>query len=104
MSTDQMPYLIRSASLTGFADLAQSAGLDPLAMMRKAGVSRRCLDDGETPIGMEAVCRLLNHCAQASDMEAFGLRLTASAEKPLDEFGPTVDPCHSRNTRRRLRR
>ncbi|MGT2508799.1 AraC family transcriptional regulator [Cupriavidus basilensis] len=86
MSTDQMPHLIRSASLTGFADLAQSAGLDPLAMMRKAGLPRRCLDDSETLIGMEAVCRLLNHCAQASDMEAFGLRL--ASRRHIWELGP----------------
>ena len=70
-----MPHLIRSACLTGFADLAYSAGLDPLAMMRKAGLPRRCLDDSETLIGMEAVCRLLDHCAKAADVEAFGLRL-----------------------------
>lgn len=87
MSTDQ-PHLIRSASLTGFADLAQSAGLAPLAMMRKAGLPRRCLDDSETLIGMEA----------------FGLRPTTSAEKRLDKFCPTGDPCRYRNTRRRLRR
>lgn len=79
-------HLIRSASLTGFADLAQSAGLDPLAMMRKVGLPRRCLDDSEILIGMEAVCRLLNHCAQASDMEAFGLRL--ASRRHIWELGP----------------
>ncbi len=74
MSTDQMPHLIRSASLTGFADLAQSAGLDPLAMMRKAGLPRRCLDDSETMIGMEAV----------------GFRLTTSAKSPSISSAPQL--------------
>lgn len=86
MSIAQMPHLIRSASLTGFADLAQSAGIDPFAMMRKVGLPRRCLDDNETLIGMEALCRLLDHCAQASDMEAFGLRL--ASRRQIWELGP----------------
>jgi len=86
MPIAQMPHLIRSASLTGFVELAQSAGLDPLAMMRKAGLPRRCLDDNEILIGMEAVCRLLDHCAQASDMEAFGLRL--ASRRQIWELGP----------------
>lgn len=86
MSVPQTPHLIRSASLTGFADLAQSAGLDPLAMMRKAGLPRRCLDDTETLIGMEAVCRLLDHCAKAADMESFGLRM--ASRRRIWELGP----------------
>lgn len=79
-------HLIRSACLTGFTDLAQSAGLDPFAMMRKAGLPRRCLDDNETLIGMEAVCRLLDQCAQASEMEAFGLKL--ASRRHIWELGP----------------
>jgi AraC-like DNA-binding protein len=86
MSMAPMPHLIRSASLTGFTDLAQSAGLDPVAMMRKAGLPRRCLDDSETLIGMEAVCRLLDHCAKAAEMEAFGLRL--ASRRHIWELGP----------------
>lgn len=86
MSTAPFPHLIRSASLTGFAELAQSAGLDPFAMMRKAGLPRRCLEDNEILIGMEAVCRLLDHCAQASGMEAFGLRL--ASRRHIWELGP----------------
>ncbi|CAM4311536.1 AraC family transcriptional regulator ligand-binding domain-containing protein [Comamonas aquatilis] len=79
-------HLIRSASLTGFTDLAQSAGIDPFSMMHKAGLPRRCLDDNETLIGMEAVCRLLDQCAQASEMEAFGLRL--ASRRHIWELGP----------------
>ncbi len=86
MSVAPFPHLIRSASLTGFTDLAQSAGLDPFAMMRKAGLPRRCLDDNETLIAMEAVCRLLEHCAQTSGMEAFGLRL--ASRRHISELGP----------------
>lgn len=82
----QVAHLIRSASLTGFTDLAQSAGLDPFAMMRKAGLPRRCLDDNEMLIAMEAVCRLLDHSAKASGLEAFGLRL--ASRRHISELGP----------------
>ena len=82
----QTSHLIRSACLTGFTDLAQSAGLDPFAMMQKAGLPRRCLDDNETLVGMEAVCRLLGDCAQAAEMEAFGLRL--ASRRRIWELGP----------------
>lgn len=81
-----LPHLIRSASLTGFAELALSAGLDPYAMMRKAGLSRRCLEDIETLIAMEAVCRLLDQCARASGIESFGLRL--ASRRHIWELGP----------------
>lgn len=80
------PHLIRSACLTGFTDLAQSAGLDPFAMLRQAGLPRRCLDDNETLVGMEAICRLLNDCALAADMEAFGLKLASG--RHIWELGP----------------
>lgn len=82
----QTPHLIRSACLTGFTDLAQSAGIDPFAMMRKAGLPRRCLDDNETLVAMEAVCRLLSDCAQAGGMEAFGLML--ASRRQIWELGP----------------
>lgn len=78
-------HLTRSASLTGYAQLAQSAGLDPFAMMRRAGLPRRCLEDNEMLISMEAVCRLLDQCAEASRMEAFGLRL--ASRRHISELG-----------------
>lgn len=82
----QTPHLIRSACLTGFTDLAQSADIDPFAMMRKAGLPRRCLDDNETLVAMEAVCHLLSDCAQAGSMEAFGLML--ASRRQIWELGP----------------
>lgn len=82
----QTLHLIRSACLTGFTDLAQSAGLDPFSMLRKAGLSRRCLDDTETLVGMEAICRLLTDCALAANMEAFGLKLASG--RRIWELGP----------------
>ena len=57
-----MPHavpVIRSASLNGYVELATSLGLHPMAMMRKAGLSPRCLEDPETPISVVAVRQLL---------------------------------------------
>ncbi len=82
----QTSHLIRSACLTGFTDVAQAVGLDPFAMMRKAGLPRRCLEDNETLIGMEAVCRLLADCARVSEMEDFGLRL--ASRRHIWDLGP----------------
>lgn len=86
MSSSQMPHLIRSACLIGFTELSQSAGLDPFAMMRKAGLPRRSLDDNEILIAMEAVCHLLDNCAKASGLESFGLRL--ASRRRIWELGP----------------
>lgn len=69
---------IRSASLSGYPDLARSLGLDPAAAMRSVGLSPRCLDDPEILIAAEAVRELLEHSAQATGAEDFALRLAAN--------------------------
>jgi hypothetical protein len=83
------PTLIRSAGLAGYAEVARSAGLDPHAMVRKAGLPRRCLDEPDALISMEAACKLLDQSAAASGLEDF-----ACAWRPPDAF-PTWGPCCS---------
>ena len=78
--------VIRSASLSGYAELAGSLGLHPQSMMRKAGLSPRCLDDPETPISVVAVRHLLEASAQAAGVEDFGLRLARG--RRLSNLGP----------------
>lgn len=78
--------VVRSASLNGYAELAQSLGLDPLAMLRRAGISPRSLQDPETPLSTHAVQTLLEHSAEASGTEDFGLRL--AARRQLSHLGP----------------
>jgi len=51
----QQVAVIRSASLNGYMELARSLRINPEAMMRKAGLNPRCLDDPETPISVMAV-------------------------------------------------
>lgn len=78
--------VIRSASLSGYVELARSLGLHPHAMMRKAGLSPRCLDDPETPISVVAVRQLLESSAQAAVAEDFGLQLARG--RRLSNLGP----------------
>lgn len=77
---------VRSASLRGYPELAQSLGLDATLMMRRAGLPRRCLDDPETMISADAVRSLLEASAQAADCEDFGLRL--ASKRHLSNLGP----------------
>lgn len=81
-----MRHVVRSASLRGYAELARSVGLDPLAMMRRVGLPRRCLDDPEIRIGADAVARLLELSAQDTGVQDFGLRLAST--RRLSNLGP----------------
>lgn len=77
---------VRSASLNGYVDLAQSLGLDAQRMLRRAGISARMLDDPENPIPADAVRALLEDSAQAVGVEDFALRLAAG--RTLSNLGP----------------
>ena len=78
--------VIRSASLSGYVELARALGLDPQAQMRAAGLSPRCLDDPETPISVVAVRELLETSAQAAGVEDLGLQLAHG--RRLANLGP----------------
>jgi AraC-like DNA-binding protein len=80
------PPLLRSASLTGYVDLARQVGLDPVAMLRRAGLSPRQLADPDAPVSALAVRRLLEASAAASGTEDFGLRLART--RRLSNLGP----------------
>lgn len=84
----EYPYVpvVRSASLAGYVDLAQSVGLDAAAMLRRAGLSPRALDDPETPLSTAAVRALLEDSALASGIEDFGLRM--ASRRQLSNLGP----------------
>lgn len=78
--------VIRSASLSGYVELAQSLGLHAQSMMARVGLSLRCLDDPETPISVVAVRQLLESSAQAAGVEDFGLQLARG--RRLANLGP----------------
>ena len=81
-----MSALIRSGSLTHYADVARRAGLDPGRMLREFGLPQRCLDDAEIKVPVDSVRRLLESSADRSGIEAFGL-LMAEARR-LSHLGP----------------
>jgi AraC-like DNA-binding protein len=70
-----MTDLIRSASLTHYAEVARSVGIDPRAMLKQARLPLRCLERPDLRIAVAGVRRLLEDSAEASGVEEFGLRL-----------------------------
>ncbi len=83
-----MPELIRSASLTSYAEVARSVGLDPLRMLSAAGIDRRCLGDPDLRMSAGALGRLLEMSAEQSGIEDFGLRLAQT--RTLAVLGPVA--------------
>ena len=67
--------LTRSASLTGYADLARSLGLDPLRLLAEQGLPPGCLINPDLWVPAFAVGRLMERTAQAARVADFGLRL-----------------------------
>ena len=78
--------LIRSASLTGYAEVARNVGLDPYRMLSEFGLPPRCLKDLDLTIPVDAVRRLLESSAERTGVEHFGL-LMAEARR-LSNLGP----------------
>lgn len=80
------PATIRSASLSGYVELAAQCGLDGTAMLRAQGLSLRMLAQPEAPIRIVSVRRLLEASAQAAGVDDFGLRLAEG--RRLSNLGP----------------
>jgi AraC-like DNA-binding protein len=78
--------MIRSASLTGYVELARHVGLNPDAMLRQVGLNPRHLADPDLPISTMAVRELFEASAAASGTEDFGLRLARN--RRLSNLGP----------------
>lgn len=81
-----MKLLTRSASLTNYAAMAQAAGLNPLAMLKEAGLDPSCLDDPDLHVPSEAIGQLLERSAELSGWQDFGVRLAES--RSFLVFGP----------------
>ena len=74
--------LIRSASLTNYAEVAHKVGLDPYRMLAEFGLPARCLREPEIKIPSDAVRRLLEASAERSGIEAFGLLMAEVRRLP----------------------
>jgi AraC-like DNA-binding protein len=70
-----MAELMRVAALTGYFEVAREVGLDPLPLVREAGLSRLMLLNPEQMIPARSAIRLLDASAEASGCATFGLRM-----------------------------
>ena len=70
-----MTVYLRTASLTTYAELARSLGLNPLQMLEQVALPPECLHNANLRVPATAVMTLLERSAQQSGEPAFGLRL-----------------------------
>ncbi|MNF63176.1 HTH-type transcriptional regulator VirS [compost metagenome] len=81
-----MGHLVRSASLTHYAEIARSLNVDPMQQLRLVGLDPRCLQEPDLKIPTEAVARLLDNSAREAGVDDFGLRMAES--RKLSNLGP----------------
>jgi AraC-like DNA-binding protein len=77
---------VRTNTLTGYADLARSSGLDAAALMAGLGLDIADLDVADRWVPAAPVARLLELSAQQADCPDFGLRL--AERRRLGTLGP----------------
>ncbi|MGY1622970.1 AraC family transcriptional regulator [Geodermatophilus sp. SYSU D00965] len=77
---------VRSAALTGYADLARSLGLDPAAALVSEGLDVSDLDVPDRWLPGAAVARVLERSARDADCPDLGLRLAEL--RRLGALGP----------------
>lgn len=77
---------IRTNTLTGYAGLARSSGLDPAVLMRRVGLDLADLDVPDRWIPAAPAARLLDLSAELSGCPDFGLRM--AAVRTLGTLGP----------------
>jgi AraC-like DNA-binding protein len=81
----EMPVLLRAATLSNFAEVAQQASLSPRTLLREVGLDPAALGDPDMRIPAGAVLTLLENAARASGWPNFGLRMAES--RRLADFG-----------------
>ena len=81
-----MGRLIRSASLTNYAEVALRAGLDPARMLAEFRIPLAALRELEMRVPGPAVRDLLEASAARSGVESFGLQMAAT--RKLSSLGP----------------
>ena len=81
-----MSRFVRYASLTGYAELARSLGLEPARLLADEGLDIADLVEQDKWIPAVPVARLLERSAAESGVEDFAVRL--SARRRLSALGP----------------
>lgn len=67
--------LVRAATLTGYLDTAAQLRLDPLPLLRGAGLSRAVIADAERMVPARSTIHLLEESARAARCPTFALRM-----------------------------
>ena len=80
--------IVRSSSLADFKRFALALDLDPIALMKRAGIHKRALEDPDLIVPARAVVELLEIAALTSGIEDFGLRLGEA--RGLPDYGPVI--------------
>jgi AraC-like DNA-binding protein len=75
-----MRYLVRSAALSGYEELASRLGIDIAPLLHEAKLSRSCLRDPDLMISTEAVSCLLEATARDTGHPNFGLMLAETRQ------------------------
>ena len=81
-----MRQFARTASLTGYADLCRSLGLDPAQLMASVGLDAADLDVPDRWVPAGPMARLLQLSARESGCDDFAVRL--SERRGLGSLGP----------------
>ena len=81
-----MHRLVRSASLTHFAEVAAQFGLDARALVAEAGLPADCLSNPDLKIDAQAALTLIENAAERAHDQAFGLRM--GERRRLSNIGP----------------
>lgn len=93
-----MSLTVRSASLVNYVEIARGLRLDPMPLLREAGISYHALLDPDTRISTDAVSRLLESSARAAGVDDFGLRMAESRQP--GNLGPLAIALHEAQTLR----
>jgi len=72
--------LVRAAALKGYFEVAADLKLDPIPLMRRAGLTRSMLVNLEQMLPARSVIQLLEESAATSGCITFGLRMAESRE------------------------
>jgi AraC-like DNA-binding protein len=82
------PATVSSRNLADFHRFALALDLDPIALMKRAGIHRRYLDNPDLLLPARAAAQLLEITALSSGIQDFGLRLGEA--RGLPDFGPVI--------------
>ena len=68
-------YLMRSAGLTNYEEVARSVGLDPYQLLQSVGLSPSLLTEQDAWIPTDSFYAVMEESARVAGIEDFGLRI-----------------------------